>query len=176
NPIPPGAFIAVLAFIAAVVLPRRGWKRAVVVGLLFSLMVGEIYVLRREQNTANDHFDYIADRFNSIDRLLVATQQSQVRVDDVAKNPTPQTELKRTAVTLSSEILKFLIERNMNEPPLPTLGDLRKSQPGGFGPWQIAADNYAAYSSQTAQLYTEKFGPSVATVHDELKKRGLANE
>ena len=83
--IPPGAFIAVLGFIAAVMsffdLPKRGWKRAVVVGLLFFLMVGEIYVLRREQNTANNNFIYIVNRFNNSDSLLTAMQQSQIRVE-----------------------------------------------------------------------------------------------
>jgi hypothetical protein len=180
NLIPPGAFIAVLGFIAAVMsffdLPRRGWKRAVVVGLLFLLMAGEIYVLRRDQNTATNNFIYIVNRFNNTDTLLTATQQSQIRVEALALQPqTPQLELKRTAIALSSQILKFLTERNMGEPQLKP-SEFKSFGFGGFGPWQAAVDRYTGYSVDTLNLYRQQFGPSVVTVHDELAKRGLSNK
>ena len=63
----------------------------------------------------------------------------------------------------------------MDEPQLKP-SEFKSFGYGGFGPWEIAVGNYTGYSIQTLNLYMEKFGPSVVTVHDELAKRGLSNK
>jgi hypothetical protein len=169
--IPPGTFIAILGFLAAIMAffdpPKKGFKRFVLIVFLFLLMVGEIFVLRREQRIGEDHFTYVAQRFDNTDKLIKANQEAQARVAALppittVKHISPTLELKRKATILSAEILHFLTDRQANEPSLPRPET-----------WKQDTQAMISYMQQTLALYSETFGSRVIAVHDEFARQGL---
>lgn len=181
--IPPGAFIAILGFLAAILAffdpPKTGPKKALWVAFFFSLMVGEILVLRREARIGEEHFSFIATRFDEQSKTLTALQANNAAL--VAMNSpkplipekhspstsaiVPSLPLKLRAIELSTQLLNFLAGRQITGPPIP------RPQT-----WEDDVKIAGRYDHETVDLYKQMYLPRVGQIRDELAKQGLKDE
>jgi len=110
--------------------PKGKWKKFFAIVFCFFLMFAEIGLLRHQQATSEErfekgeeHFGTLLFNFQQVDKDLIAYTVAQQRVEDDLKKPQPKipnetSNLKRSALRLSADILNFLVERDAKTLPI----------------------------------------------------------
>ena len=73
-------------------------------------------------------------------------------------------QLKTRTIEVSQSILKFIEERNRNEPQV------------DFDNWDQSTDNLIKYSGETLDLYNKVFASEVIFLRNEYAKRGITDD
>ncbi len=174
--IPPGILVLALAVEALIVtliptrcLEKKGVKPLAVI-ICFALAVGEGALIRHDRDeAAKQHkadVEALFARFVKVDQDVIAVQQN-LQAQHVESRVSTDT-LRKRALDLSSEILQFLIRREV--PPGFGQGGL------GEGPYGGKATDAASYDRETVQAYLSAFEPRVSQIREELKRRGLTDQ
>lgn len=167
-----GAEALIITLVPVKVMERRRLKVLAVI-LCFVLVVGEILVVKHDRTvSSNEHAAEMRDvfkRFSGLHQDIVALQ-ANMPISQEARHETksiPTDSLKRRAVDLSDEILRFLLSREVP----PGYGQ------GGFGEGPFGGKSAdAKYDSETLEQYFSVFAPRVTEIHDEFKKRGMTDD
>ncbi len=174
---PPGVFIGMLALLGVVVpivRERIGPReKAVWTAAFFVLLILELFAVYAERAASEQRYNNTLDRFVELQKTIVASNQAQSRLlanlqpvaPQPATAPAAPLPLKRRAEILSADILTFLLERQLHEPPLPRPPT-----------WQVDTDKMLKYFGETMALYTQKFGARVRAIHDEFARNGLHDD
>lgn len=163
--LPPGFWLAVLGFLATVVtiMPPGDLtplQRGLAVFGFFLLTVMEIRALYRARSDHESDFQVVLLNFQEIIQTIAAGGNSaaQVRVADAAH--ISPASLKYRALSLSDEILQFLIKEHSPAPPRPAT-------------WHRDVSLIVRHYEQIRGKYAIRFGARVLAMRDELAKRGL---
>jgi hypothetical protein len=177
--IPPGILTVIMAVIAGVItmikIDNHPWlKRTFIIGFILIAAL-EICVINRSQqiNNANStaifkSFDKIFERFDNLlkrqeDTYLIISSlelaQKRVTSINVSAQSNHLQLLKYNTAELSRDILTFLADRQVNDPPLP-----RRET------WDKDIQAMVNYTNQTISLYYVRFGSKVIAAYKELKK------
>lgn len=155
--------------------PKGKWKKFFAIVFCFFLMFAEIGLLRHQQATSEErfekgeeHFGTLLFNFQQVDKDLIAYTVAQQRVEDDLKKPQPKipnetSNLKRSALRLSADILNFLVERDAKTPPYPQNSNT----------WQQDSQRIVTYNTETDDLFSKMFGAKVLNVHSQFEKHGL---
>lgn len=175
----PGYLTLILAVLAAMTAlpgvtkrldPKEskwgGWLHALAIFIFCSIAALEMAVIDHADKASEQHFQFIVQSFKDTQALITATQEAQKRVAALPPSSSihvsPNLELKRQATKLSAEILQFLTDRQVGEPPIP-----RPST------WEQDMQAQIKYMQQTIAFYSQMFAPRVIAMHDELAKQGF---
>jgi hypothetical protein len=115
-----------------------------------------------DRNLDQDRFEKVLARFDELQKTQVALNQSAARL---IQSNAPQESLKQRALRLSNEVLRFLVERQANEVPLPRAET-----------WDRDTQAMIGYMQQTMALYSERFGARVIAIRNELATEGLRDQ
>jgi len=99
-------------------------------------------------NTGNDIYSYVKNKLISY----------------FVKSKCTNSKLKNETIILHKDIMNFLKERNTDQPQT------------DFDNWKESTNNYLKYSSNTMNLYNEKFGWRVTVIRQEYIIRGIQNK
>lgn len=126
------------------------------------LEVRAIYIERKshadEINKVRQDNKIIQDKLDEQKYFIMASLKIQKEVAEIKAEPE---SLKRRSLILSNEILRFLTNRQANEPQL-------------FRPetWQQDTNRMIKYSQQTMSLYSEKYALRVIAIRNEFADKG----
>jgi hypothetical protein len=174
------AILAVVVFIPTLIPPERFKPRIKalvgVIGLL--LVAGELSVLTHGQHQATSdrkaqdeahkqEMGNLLQHFGLVESLLTAESHvNALRSQNT--NIVSSASLKSRSLDLSSEILQFLVNRQV----APGFGQGGFGE-GGFGGTDTTTD---AYQKQTAEMFTVTFQDRVTAIRDALAKQGLTDK
>jgi hypothetical protein len=151
---------------------QRWGVRVLAVGLCFFLVLGELRAVRHErEETYEQHRQDMQDilsRFGGLHQDVVALESNVAASQATRYLPTDS--LKRRALDLSNEILRFLISR---EVPPEGFGQ------GGYGEGPYGGSKPSdskAYDSETISTFVYAFEPRVIAIHDEFKRKRLTDK
>jgi len=82
-------------------------------------------------------------------------------ISKFGKSTLTNSKLKKETMTLYTDVMKFLRERQNNEPQV------------AFDNWEESTNNLIKYSTETTNLYHENFGSRVVIIRQEYLKRGI---
>jgi hypothetical protein len=177
-PLSPGICVLFLGVeaLAITLLPPESLQtlrvKIAAIVLCFLLAFGEISALRHDRPEAYDRhkedMQEIVGRFTGLHQDVVALQSNLSATQQTRSLPADN--LKRRAVDLSNEILRFLISR---EVPPEGYGQ------GGFGEGSVGGgkpSDIKAYDNETLSTFMNAFEPRVLAIHDEFKRKGLTNK
>jgi hypothetical protein len=139
--------------------------------LCFLLALGEIWVVRHDRQESlmqhNQEMQEIFRRFGSLHQDIFALQSNIPAT--VQTRSLPTNDLKRSALDLSNEILRFLISREI---PPEGFGQ------GGYGvgPYGGGKPSDKAYDDETIRTFINAFEPRVLAIHDEFKRKGFTDQ
>jgi len=189
--LPPGVFIAVLGFMAALyaLIPTiTAREKALWVLCFFLLMVLEITVLYRERNRhdkemvqsqaeSTQRFTESMCRFEQLLKASDSHAIALMRLQQVINDPADS--LKKRALQLSESILDFIYGRMQDVPPLPNVKTFLST---GRLDWKnilTQSPEYAkmaGYEKATMDFYKARFLEKVVSMRHELHKQGLVDE
>jgi len=175
---PPGICVLLLGVeaLAITLLPQdwlqKLWVKVTVIVVCIVFVFGEMSAVRRDrQESYEQHrqdMQDILNRFGGLHQDVVALQSNVAATQ--ATRYLPADSLKRRALDLSSEILRFLISR---EVPPEGFGQ------GGYGERPYGGgkpSDSKAYDSETISTFVYAFEPRVIAIHDEFKRKGLTDK
>jgi hypothetical protein len=173
--IEPGVLIAILGAEALIItlipsslLEKRPSFRIVAAVLCFALLFGEIRIVRhdREESNAKHELEMkdLLGRFAGLHEDLIGLQKNA----SPASHPSNPDTLKNRTLDLSSEILRFLLSREV--PPGYGQGGY------GEGPFGGMPADSTAYDKETQGDFFRVFEPRVEEIRQELKKRVIIDE
>jgi len=97
--------------------------------------------------------------------LVLERLESEIRSGRRSEQADPKLNLKKRGLILSSEILRYLGDREKAAPPLP-----RRET------WQEDTDKIIRYFQETMSIYSQKFAGRVLAIHNEFAELGLRTE
>jgi hypothetical protein len=173
----PGICITIFSMLAIVLTifplptdksPKAKFLRAIAIVVAAILCVSEIAIIRKDRDNALEQhkhdMDQIANFFKKDQSLILGLQRNQTIIQHV----TPRTDpLKRTVLDLSSQILQFLLNREV----VPGFGQ----GPYGEVPFGGKPTDAEAYDKETIDIYLKAYEPQVRTTYEVLKARGLTD-
>ena len=175
----PGVLTVVLAVLAAVTsLPRvneklRDWRVQALAIFVFCLIAaGEVAIIQNADSINESHFQTLVSRFDNTDRLVSANTLAQQRVASLPVATATKSHavglpgLKERAIRLSADILAFLTQRQVDEPPIPRNRATYDSDMHAFD----------RYSEHTMSIYSQMFARQVISIHAELARKGISDE
>lgn len=124
--------------------------------------------VRKAEATAAEELEQTKTKLSGVEQERDKLKAEYERITDQKGK-----ELKQRSLDLSPKLLQFTKEREENAPPEATL-----QISGGF--WNTImesandpkAQERANYDEETRKLYSEKYGPDVGAVLDDLEQRG----
>jgi hypothetical protein len=177
--IPPGPAVVILAVVAAVLPLVRGEmsakEKAVWTLAFFAVAVVEIVALKRDREKSQHQFTeqqaqrtaefrQVMDRFTELQATTLSAIQSANRL--AAAPQFPAANLKRRALALADEIMRFLVDRE-------------KDAPWQQGP-EVAVHTDPAvivnWMNSIVLDYQQKFAAQVQEIRDELLQAGHTSE
>ena len=184
-PFCPGFFIAILAFLAAVVTfrkePTRIEKACWTVAFL-ALMVGEVSMMSKDRHaheiadsrardTEQDHFSKMLQMEKETEHIIQgaidserAAAQAELERTRHHKAADELIELKARTAKLASDIFQLLLNRSVGAPPYPRATT-----------WKEDVARSDAFDHQTILLYEQNYGARVREVTEELRQNGLVD-
>jgi len=165
---PPEVGVLILGALAFLVPtlaePMSPREKAIWSGVFFVVAYVEIVAIKRDRQKQREQFERIQGRFTELQTVIVAEMRTRVRLDAATAAHVPEASLKRRGLTLSDEILRFLLDRQRDAVPLPRMGT-----------WEQDAGAMIAYSEGTMALYSQRFGARVIAMRNELADAGLTD-
>jgi len=152
--------MTVLAAIASLVPDISNDVRIAASVILVLLGIAAVSALRREREESQRQYGDVVQRLDELKNLPPAKASSEDRLQAIAA--IPLTSLKHKAISLSDDILRFLVVRQAGEPPLPRPAT-----------WHEDADAMTRYSGETRNVYSQKFGSKVIATYNMLSDAGL---
>ena len=173
--LPPGVFVTLLGVeaLAITLLPVKWLEKksvkSIAIVLCFLFAAGEISVVRHDRSESNrqhkQEMEEIFARFGGLHQDMLALQDNVVAT--LQTRSLPADSLKRRALDLSNEILRFLISREVP----PGYGQ------GGFGeePHGGKPVDTKAYDQETLNIFYNVFQPRVLAIRDDFKRKGVSD-
>jgi hypothetical protein len=172
---PPGIAIALLGIVAALIAifpipPTKKWLQALAFGVCIALVVVEMRAIVSDRKSADaQHLKDLAEQaraFSSLQILVIQSQQATLAALRV--QGLPVTSIKKRALDLSNEILRFLVSREVQ----PGYGQGGYGQGAYGGATQVQG---LVYELETIRMFKSSFGKRVVDIHDALQSEGLTD-
>jgi hypothetical protein len=190
-PIFAGAGVVAIAFWVSLYAPqdsrRESWGFAF--GLLMLIMIGTSIwnerVSKRELKSANEEANKrIAELQTSLRELLeknpgalgptpavanpahstVAARSQHTPLVVIEPAPETQQGLPKRARELSQEIKAFVVQRQLQEPAIPSQAN-----------WEADIADTTRFGASTMQLFNDRFGERLFGIRNEFKKEGIVD-
>ncbi len=116
---------------------------SILIGVVLGALLTRIF-----SNLANDIYNYAKNKL----------------ISRFGKSKLTDSDLKKDTLTIYEEIMKFLKERQNNEPQ------------SDFNNWKESTNNLLKYSRETMNLYDENFGAKVSTIRQEYLTRKIKSK
>jgi hypothetical protein len=160
-------FVVLLTFLAfaPVIWPSvvTDWRAAYAIACAVAgagYLVARHFERRRDEKTWAEVLGNLAD----LPKLTAAAVMAQSMLHlAVSTSPTPNS-LKQRALTLSDEVLRFLLDRRAHEPPMPERAT-----------WHRDTKAMIGYVGETMARYSLRFASRVIATRNELVAAGLSD-
>ncbi len=171
---PPGVAIGMLGLIAILTTlfpPQKRSAKLLIIVVCAGLTVAEIAVITHHRRIAEREYERemkgVLEHFTQIEATLGARQLALARVE--ATRSLPANSLKKLAFGLSSEVLQFLVNRQVGPGYCQTGSGEGSSR-------DEATMNEGSCERETVKMYSSTFGSRVAAIRNALAKKGLTDQ